>query len=140
AGPGHRIDINAVRHRDLRNDMRRSAEAGETEPARIARPSVRAITDQSGAEQRCRVQIVVASRNRHAERGLGAHMLGIAAVDGVAGEVRRIAEVLAPHCAIGAMAAGLRQPRNADALPGNEVRDAGTDLLDIPNDFVAWNE
>ncbi len=64
-------------------------------------------------------------------------MRRIAAVAGVAGKERIVAEVFARAGAIGAATASVAKPRNADALIGQEARYACAGLLYPPDDFVS---
>ena len=107
----------ALPARHLAEDMRGGAEAVEADPLRVARDSVRAIPDQPGAEERRRLRVREAVREREAESLVGDRLLGEAAVDVVAGEPRPVTEVLAAARAVTATAARPGEPWNADPLP-----------------------
>ena len=114
----------ARRHVDLatpgpqhRNrQVRRRAEAEEADPlpALHARHPEAAKSDDAGAKQRRRVQIVQRIRQRKHEIGAGDGVLGIAAVDAVAGEGRSVAEVLHPAAAVRAGPIRAADPGDAD--------------------------
>src|SRR5215469_4536730 len=80
-----------------------------------SRHSQRPEADDSGTQQRRRVEIIELSGNRKAEIGPGERVLGITAVDGVAGECRRITQVLHFAAAVGAGAVGAADPGDTDA-------------------------
>ena len=80
--------------------------------------------DQPGAEQRRRLDIEIFIRQMEDVAMVGERVIGIAAVDMVAGEARRAAEVLAPRPAIVAFPAGPAQPRDADPLALGEALDS----------------
>lgn len=65
------------------------------------------------------------------------HELGVAPVMIVAGEARIGAEILAFPPAAGALAAGLAQPCDADALARREARGSRTASRNLANDLVA---
>src|SRR5205085_5173972 len=98
-----------------RHDVRRGAEAVQAEPLRVARGAQRAVADQAGAEERRRLLVGVALRDRKAEALVGDGVLRVAAVEVVAGEARGVAEVLAPARAVAAGAVRPAEPRDADA-------------------------
>ena len=81
----------------------------------------RAKADQAGAQQRRGVRVVVAAGQGEAEALVGDRVFGEAAVAVVAGEDRVVAKVLAVHGAVAAVAAGLAEPGDADALADGEV-------------------
>ena len=91
--------------------------------ARAARrrpPAQRAVADQPGAEERRRLHVVEALRDRKAEALVRDDELRVAAVELVAGEARAVAEVLAP-AAVAALAAGPAEPGHANPLAGREA-------------------
>src|SRR5262249_52981877 len=102
--------------RDLRHDMSRRAETIAAEPRRstdrrVSRDLERAVTDQSGAQQRRRLGIAIAlGDGKHVAR-IGHRVLSVAAVDLIAGEERVIAEIFAARAAIEAGAVGVAEPR-----------------------------
>src|SRR5580658_6365453 len=66
-------------------------------------------------------------------------MGGVAAVARKAGKERRVAQVLAPAPAIGAMPAGMAEPGHADARAGRE-RDPFARSLDPAYDLMPRND
>jgi hypothetical protein len=91
-------------------------------------------SDDSGAEQRGGLEVVEGIRERDGEIGTGDGVLGIAAVDGVAGEDGRVAEVFVTAETIGTGAVDASEPGDADAGAGGQ---AASD--DFANDLVPWD-
>ena len=89
AGLGEGEDAPALVFRHLADDVRRGAEAVEAEALGVAGQAQRAVADQPGAEQRRRLQVGEALGYREAEALVGDGVLGVAAVDVVAGEAAR---------------------------------------------------
>ena len=75
--------------RDLRDDVRRGAEAVQAEPLGVAGEAQRAIADQPRAQERRRLEVAEAVRDRKAEALVGDSPLRVAAVDVVARERAR---------------------------------------------------
>jgi hypothetical protein len=100
--------------RDLDDDVRRGAEAVEAEPLGVAREAEGAVADQAGAEERRRLEIVVLLRKRQAVALVGDDPLRVAAVEVVAREARRLAEVLAAREAVAARAVRPAESRDAE--------------------------
>ncbi len=126
--------------RDLRHDMRSRAEAVDAEALARTSELQRAVADQPGAEQRRGFGVAIAVRNRKHVACVGHGVLGIAAVDLVAGEARMVAEIFGALAAIGACAVGIAEPRHADAHPRSEALDAVAQGLDAPDDLVPEHE
>ena len=116
---------------DLADDVRRGAEAIEPEPLRIGGHPQRAIADQPGAQQRCRLQVGIPIGDREAIAAVGDDELGEAPVTVGAGEASLVAEVLSAGAAIAARAAGPSEPRDADPLAA---------ALHRSDDLVAWHD
>src|SRR5207247_10392400 len=107
------------------------AEAVQAEPLGVPGRPQRAMADQAGAEERRRLLVGVALGNRKAEALVGDGVLGVAAVEVVAGEPGLVAEILAPARAVAAAAVRPSQPGDAQT--------AAARLLDA-DDLVARNE
>src|SRR5206468_7138358 len=135
-----REDTPSLMSRHLRHDVRRGAEAVEPEPRRIPGGDERPVPYQAGAQEGRRPEIVVAVRDWEAKPRIGDRVLGVPAVDEVAGEARAITQVLATGAAVAAFTAGPAQPRDADALPPREPVHARADALDRADDLVAQDE
>ena len=133
-------NVPALMPRDLSHDVRRRAKAVKAESLRISRLAERAVADQSRAEQWRSAHIIVVVRNSKTETRIGRDVLGIAAVDRVAGEERAPAEILAARAAEIAFAASPSEPRNADAFAGPKTIDAVTEFFDVSDNFVSWNQ
>src|SRR5215217_6585068 len=123
-------------HRDLADDVRRRAEAVQTEALRVAREPQRAVADQPAAQQRRELERVRLVRQREAEALVGDRPLGVAAVDVAAREASALAEVLAPRAAERALAARPAQPRHPDPRP--VPVDPRDDLVAEHERQVAW--
>ena len=108
--------------RDLDDDVRGGAEAVEAEPFGIAGEAQRAVADQPGAEERRRLQVVVGVGKREAVALVGDDPLRVAAVEVVAGEAGRLAEVLAAGEAVAAGAVRPAEPRNTPSRRPSSVR------------------
>src|SRR5205085_4547202 len=116
-----REDAPALVARHLRHDVRGGAEAVEAKAFRVAREAKRPVADQPGAEERRGLDVRVSLRDREAEARVGDRVLGVAAVEVVAGEARSVAEVLPAAQAVAALAARPAEPRDADAPAGRLV-------------------
>lgn len=96
--------------------MRRRAEAVDPQTPRVAGQLQRTVADQARAQQRCRLGVAVSGGDGEAVALVGQHVLGVAAVEGIAGEARPVAEVLPADEAEAAGAAGAAEPRHPDAV------------------------
>ena len=101
--------------RDLRDDVRGRAEAVEPEPLGVAREPERAIADQAGAQEGSCLETGIALGKCQAKTFIDDGVLGIAAVQVVAGEPRVVTEVLAAGTAEPAVAVRPAEPGNPDA-------------------------
>ena len=118
AAPGKRVDLAPLVTCHLRDDVGRGAETVNTEAARIARHDERAVADETRAQQRRSVGVVVFGRNREAILRTRGEVFGVAAVEIAAGETRPVAQVLLAPRAVRARAARGAEPRHADAVAG----------------------
>ena len=143
ASPG-RVKANSRRPsiaRHLGDDVRRRAEAVDAEPLGVARHAQAAVADQPGAQQRRRLGVAVAAGERKAVAGVGDRVLGVAAVDLVAGEAGVRAQVLLARPAVAASAAGPAEPGHADPLArAREPRRPRPRADDVADDLVAGND
>ncbi len=94
--------------------------------------------DDAGAEQRRDVGVVEPGRKREGEVGTDEGVLGVATVDGVAGEDRVVAEVLFVAAAEEAGAVGAADPGDSDAHAEGPV--GGPAFDDFADDLVAEDE
>jgi len=138
---GEGVDVAAEVARGLRDEVRRRAEAVEPEPAHVvACHAQRAPADQAGAQQRRQAHGLQRQRQRNAEGGFGDDVRRIAAVAPVAGEDRRVAQVLVRHPAVVAVTARVAEPRHADPAADQRRIDAGSHPLDRADDLVPGDE
>ena len=141
AGAREGEDLAALGAGDLRDDVGRGAEAVEPEPlGPVAGGDQGAVADEAGAEERRGVGGAQAGREGEAVALVGHGVLGVAAVEVVAGEACVGAEVLAARPAEAAGAAGPPQPGNADPRAGVEARDVGAEGDDFAHDLMAEHE
>ena len=140
AGAGEGIDALALMDGDLRDDMGGRAEAIEADRLAVAGHAVGAMADETGAEQRRGFGVAVFLRQMEAVAPVGDDVVGIAAVDIAAGEMRRVAEILHARQAVVAMAAGPAEPGHADARADGEVADAFAQRLDAADDLVTGHD
>ena len=116
AGSGDREDAPSLVARHLGNDVSRRAEAVQAKAHAVTRGVERAISDQSRAQQRRRIDVAVRAVDGKAESRVGDRVLGVSAVDVIAGESRAVAQILAPGRAVDAHATRPAEPGNADAI------------------------
>src|SRR6266545_2510568 len=90
--------------------------------------------DNTGAEERGRMKIIESSRQRNHEIAAGQCEFGVAAVDGVAGENGRVAEVLAIPAAV--PAGSVRASDPGDAYVGAEGKCRRVSACDFTDDLV----
>ena len=102
------VDLLALGHGDLADDVRRRPESPQADPVRggAAGEPPGAKADQAGAQQRRRVQVVDVRRQGEAETHIRHRVLGVTAVPVVAGEERGVAQGLAGRAAVGTGPAG----------------------------------
>ncbi len=117
--------------------MRRRSEAVDAEPARVARDPIGSIADQPGAEQRRRLEVAVALGKCKGKPDIGDGILGVAAIELIAGEAGLRAEVLASRRAILAMTAGAAEPGHAHAFALALLVDTLPACCDRAHDLVA---
>ena len=79
----------------------------------------------------------VARREGEGVALVGHGVFGVAAVEGIAGELRRVAEVLPAPAAVAAPAAGVAQPGHADAVADPEFFDPRAHRGHGADDLVA---
>ena len=140
ARPGERENVAALPAGHLRDDVSRGAEPVQAELPPFARDAQRTPPDQSGAQQRRGRDIVAVRRQRKDETRIGHHMRRIAAIAGVAGEQRPVAQVFLIARAIGTDTAGRTEPWHADPDADPQGFDAGSDGVDLPDDLVTGND
>ena len=107
---------------------------------RIARHNQRTVADEPRAQQRRRGNVVVFVWNREAITLVGERVFGIAAVEVIAGEARVVAQVFVAARAVAAFAAGVAQPRHADAVADIEAFGRRAFFGDDADDFMPGND
>src|SRR5688572_19320973 len=138
--PGECVDCATLVLGDLDQDMRRSAEAVDAKARCSARFAKAAVTNQPGTEQGRRLDVREGARNRETKARIRHRIFGVAAIEGVAGELRLVAQILAAGNAKLAGAAGPTQPGDAGAIADLEPFHSFSHLLDDTDDFVPWND
>ena len=135
----------ALPDRHLRQNMGGGAEAVEPERRILsrfafARHAIAAPADQPGAEPGCDLGVVAGLAQRKAKARIGNRMGRVAAVARIAGEHRRIAQVLGAAAAIGTDATGRAQPGHADALSDRKSAHACPNSCHAADDLVARHD
>ena len=110
------------------------------EAGRIAGHAQRAVADQAGAHQGRRLGVAHIAGDGKDIAVVGHHVVGIAAVQMIAGVAGGPAQVLASRQAVGAGAAAEAQPRHADPLAFGEPLDAQAQRRHPADDLVAGDE
>jgi hypothetical protein len=136
ARPRQCVDRAPLVHGDLTDDVRCRSEPVEPDPLRVAGAAKGAVADQAGAEERGGLHVGRGGWQREAVALVGEAQLRVPTVQLVAGEARRVAEVLVPGQAEAAGAARPAEPRHADAVARREASRARDDLGDdlVPED------
>jgi hypothetical protein len=114
-------------------------ESVQAELRRSAGDHQRAPADQPRAQQRRQRDVAAPLAERKCEARIGHGRGCIAAIAGVAGEQRLIAEVLTLHPAVGTGTVGVAQPRDADPLADLQAPHGGADRIDPADDLVPGN-
>ena len=140
AGRCERVDGALLMHRDLRDEVRRRAEAVQAEPRASARHAIRAIADEARAQKRRGLRVGVAVGQLEGVVGIRNRVFGIPAVHVIAGEARLAAKVLAPARAVLARTARVPEPRNADPIADVQMRHAVADHVDEADDFMSGDD
>ena len=141
ARPHEGEKLAALPARDLGDDVRGGAETVEPEPPALARHHQRAPADQARAQQRraCSASPPCLAERKHIA-GVGDGLRGVAAVAGVAGEQRVVAEVFLTAAAIGAGAVGDSRATARRPARRDEARHARAERVDPADDLMAGNE
>ena len=125
---------------DLSDDMGGGAKAVEPQFVASTSNHERTSADQASAEQRGKSHVIANFAERERIARVGDRRRCETAVARVPSEERAIAEILLAAPAIGADAAGVAEPRNADALTQAQPFDASPDHIDPADDLVARND
>ena len=120
--------------------MRRRAEAVEAELACVPGDAERSPANEAGAEQRRKRDVAADLAERKGEPRVGDRRRREPAVSREAREDWLVAEVLAPILAVGARAASVAEPGDADAFARRETRDIRADRVDPANDLVTGDD
>ena len=134
-------DLAPLEPRHLRDEVRGRAEAPDSHRPRVSRHPQGPVPDESGTEERRRLDVGVAPPGCGKQNRSSATVrLGEAAVDVVSGEPGLVAEVLVPRGAVPAAATGRAEPRNSDAVPRAEPQGFRTARLHDADDLVPEDE
>src|SRR5690606_3335949 len=126
--------------RHLREQVRRGAEAVETERFAAAGRAIRAKADEPGAKERRGLLVRITRRQLEAIALVGDDVLGVTAGERIARESRRVAEILGAEDAVPATAAGRPEPRHADARAERQRPGLAAARDDAADDLVARND
>ena len=107
--------------------MCRGTEAVKAEVLAIACCTVRTMADQSGAEKRRRLDIVIFLGQTKTIASIGQGELRIAAVDAASCEAGKVAKILFTLEAVGALATGPAKPGHSDPLTRAKASDAAAE-------------
>ncbi len=140
AGPGEGVDLALLIARYLGDDMCGGAEAIDAQAFAVAGFDQAAIADQPGAKQRRGFGVAIDIGDGQAEALVGDGVLGVTAVDGVAGKLGIVAEIFLAILAIRTSAAGPAQPGDADAVADFKLNDAIAPLRHFADDLMAEDE
>ena len=124
----------------MHQDMGGGAEAVHADAPAVAQQPVGAVADQAGTEQRGGLYVVETFRDRKTVVGIGAQVLGKAAVHLVAGVTSLVAEVLAPTLAVIAVAATAAQPGYTHPVAAVKARYIAPQFFNNTHDLVSGNE
>ena len=116
------------------------AEAIDAEPLGVARHHQRPPTDQAGAQQRRDRNVVAVFAERKSIARIGDGVGGEAAVAGISGELRAVAEIFHALPAVAADAAGVAEPGDSDPVADPVSRDVAADEVDAADDLMAGND
>ena len=136
AGPGECVDGASLRQGHLRDQVRGGAESVDTERAGVSRHRIGAIADQTGAQQRRRMQIVVTGGQRKNEIRIRDSEFRVAAVPLIAGETRfaqRFSRLDTHHAQCPHVAASHGTPTR---VPSDRSGHAGAVRHDAADDFM----
>src|SRR5512143_1871928 len=122
---------------NLRQNVRRRAEAVETERFALARHPIAAPANQPGAEPRCDRRVLTIFAERKTKARIGNRMVCEPAVARITGEYRRIAQIFAIAAAIRAGPACATQPRHADAFTYRKTAHARPNRRHTTDNLVA---
>jgi hypothetical protein len=95
-------------------------------------------TDDAGTQERCGVQIIQRIGQAKNKVGAGECILGVSAVDCVAGKSSRVTEVFKAVLAIPALPISPTNPGNPDAGAQRQARRSAFD--DLTDDLMARNQ
>ena len=137
ARPRERERLASLETCELRDDVRSGAETENAEACGVAGHAQRAIADQPRAHPRRELGIGVSAGQRERVACVGDGVFRVAAVDRVAGEARRVAEVFASARAIRAHTTGVAEPRHADAHADAKRCHAGAQRRHDTDNLVA---
>src|SRR5690606_504296 len=119
-GPDEGEDFAPLVNQDLGDDVSSGSKAVDAHalPGGVGVGNAQgAVADESGAQERCGLDVVEPVGQGEAVAGVGHELFGVASVECVAGELGGLAQIFAAALAEAARAAGKPEPRYAHALP-----------------------
>ena len=137
---GEGINRLAPMTRQLYQDVGRRAEAVQADAGGVLHQSIGAVADQTGAQQRCRLQVFISRRQLEAVIGVGHRVLGEAARYLVARVAGVIAEILSLVIAEPAVATAASQPGYSHPLAGSQACHPRAQAFDGADDLVSRNQ
>lgn len=138
--PGKGKDLAPLPDRNLAQDMGRSPKAPDAQLPGRPRHAQRAVADQPGTKQGCQCDRVRRFGKRKDIGCIRQAIFGKTAIPGIAGELRRVAQVFCPAQTIGTAPAGRTKPRHANPLPERELRHPFPQRVNAANDLVSRNQ
>src|SRR5215471_17211715 len=145
---GRDVYLCSTGSRQLNGDVTRRAKPIEPKP-RAAPPVLSfiqigetqsAIADDTGAQQRRRLNVLETVRQAIDKSGGRNGVFRVTAVDGPAGELRRVAEILATPATEFADAAGAMQPGYPDSIANRESLRLFSQRFDASHDLMTGND
>jgi hypothetical protein len=139
--PGHEgVHIATVVPGHLQQNVSSGAETVDAESTSAPRHAVRAVADESGAQERRRVHVVVRVKEGEGDARVRRGVLGVPAVTVTAGEPRVPTKVLLARGAVHTRATHVAQPQDADSHSDVQVGHDGADRGDAADDLVAGDQ
>jgi len=135
-----RVDAAPLIQRHLGDDVGRTTESVNAQALPLTRADERTVSDQSRAKQWSCFDIRIHFRNRDAESFVRNREIGVAAVEGVAGEPRLHAKIFSARAAVRTYFVGPAKPGHAHALSDAQTRHTFAQSRHLANNLVAEDQ